>query len=102
MIAMSEPLRSGAPRHAARCGGLYSRCETKSVPGRDSYPKRTNLLLGGRASARPLFGRIELHPAPLQRLAEQAFDLGVDAPQIGRRRSLERGPQSRLDAQRER
>src|SRR5436190_4113555 len=38
-------------------------------------------------------------PAP-ERLAQKHLDLGVDAPEVGRRAALERAPQGRLDAQR--
>jgi hypothetical protein len=54
-----------------------------------------------RAPALPLLGRGDLDPAPLQRLAQQAFDLGVDASEIGRRRALEGAPQRRFEPQRE-
>src|SRR3546814_9470607 len=38
--------------------------------------------------------------APRQRLAQQAFDLGVDAPEIGRRRALDRRMERGIEAQR--
>src|SRR3546814_2455269 len=40
--------------------------------------------------------------APRQRLAQQAFDLGVDAPEIGRRRALDRRMERGIEAQRKR
>jgi hypothetical protein len=40
-------------------------------------------------------------PAAMEGFAKQAFDLGVDAAQVGRRRTLEHVPESGLEAQRE-
>jgi len=44
--------------------------------------------------------RIQLDAPRLQRLAEQAFDLAVDASKIGGGAALDRGPKVRVDPQR--
>lgn len=40
----------------------------------------------------------ELDPALLECLAQQAFDLGIDAAQVARGKALDRRPQGRVDS----
>jgi len=53
--------------------------------------------LGG-PPALPGRGRSDFDAAAAERLAQQAFDFRIYAPQIGCRRAFERLPQARLDA----
>ena len=49
---------------------------------------------GGRPRLRG-DGRLQLHAARAERLAQQAFDLGIDAPKVGRGAALDRRPKAR-------
>ena len=51
----------------------------------------------------PAFGLIthrHFHPAPVQRFAQQHFDLGIGTAKISRRRPLDRRKQCRVETQR--
>jgi len=65
---------------------------------RQSLETRSLFVSFGGPPALPARGRSDFDAAAAERLAQQAFDFRIDAPQIGRRGAFERLPQARLDA----
>ena len=50
------------------------------------------LLCFGRPAALAQSRRLQLHPACAERFAQQAFDLSINAAQLGRGAALNRSP----------
>ena len=59
-----------------------------------------SFLLLGRTSALARCGGFQLHAARAERFANEAFDLRVDAPELGRSAALDRRPQRGVDSER--
>src|SRR5258706_15488423 len=94
---MASRCRAKSRSSSARLAGGSAQPRNAALP---ASPAANGLIqLGATRSRRMRRGVLRFDAAPSQRVAQEKFDLRVDAAQLALSEPLERGPQLGIDAQ---